>query len=105
MTSKLYVTEYYSVASPQVGGLNAQVPSEPPLVEQTPIDYSGGHAESAAFNALTTLIRIHTDSICSVLIGTTPVATTGSARMVAGQTEYRSVPKGQNYKISVVGNT
>lgn len=105
MTSKLYVTEYVSVGVAQVGGGVAQVPQEPPLVDQTPVDYSGGHAESAAFNAATTLVRIHTDSICSVVFGKAPVATTGNARMAANQTEYRAVIKGQAFKVSAIINT
>lgn len=104
MTSKLYVTEYASIATVQVGGALAQVPAEPALVEQV-IDYSGGHAEASAFNAKTTLVRIHTDSICSVSFGTAPVATTSMGRMAANQTEYRGVPKGQSFKVSAVINT
>ena len=102
--AKLYITEYFSHGQAQVAGGVAQAPMESPLAEQV-IDYSGGHAESAAFNALTTLVRIHTDAICSVLFGTAPDATTGSARMAANQTEYRAVTKGGKFKVSAVSNT
>jgi len=102
--TKLYVTEYASLAMPQVGGMLAQVPMEPPLAEQV-LDYSAGHAESAAFNAKTTLVRVAPDSIASVVFGTAPVAAVTNARFAAGQTEYRGVPKGQSFKVSAITNT
>lgn len=103
MASKLYVTEYAGLMPSPVGG-QGQVPMEPPLVEQV-LDYSGGHAESSAFNAKTRLVRISTDSICSVLFGTAPTAATTSARFVAGQTEYRGVPPGGSFIVSAITNT
>jgi len=100
--TKLYVTEYASIAIPQVGGLATQVPMEPPLVEQTVVDYTAGVAASAAFNAKTTLVRIATDAPCGVQFGTTPTATVNSGRMATGQAEYRAVPKGQSFKVSAI---
>ncbi len=97
MASLLYVTEYRQLA--QTGAQAAQAPA---MVEQR-IDYSGGHTESAAFGASTRIIRVHTDSICSISIAVAPVATTSMARMAAGQTEYYGVVPGQ--KISAVINT
>ena len=102
--TKLYVTEYATIAIPQVGGLASQVPMEPPLAEQV-VDYSGGVAASAAFNAKTVLVRIEADSICSVLFGTAPTAAVTSGRFAAGQAEYRGVPRGQAFKVSAITNT
>ncbi len=34
----------------------------------------GVEAKSSAFNAATNLIRVHTDAICSITIGTSPTA-------------------------------
>jgi hypothetical protein len=103
MTSKLYVTEF---EAPQ----NAMGGMFPPLaffsddaILQAPIDYSGGHAESAAFGTNTRLVRVHTDSICCVIIAKAPVATTSHQRMTAGQTEYFLVKPGD--KISAVITT
>lgn len=101
--TKLYVTEYIGLM-PQPPGAQGQVPMEPPLAEQV-VDYTAGHAESAAFNAATRLVRLHTDAICSVLIGTAPTAATTKGRMAAGQTEFRGVPVGGSYKVSAISNT
>lgn len=109
MTSKLYITEYAQVA---VDSLNRSVlcGQEPPLAEQV-VDYSAGAAASTAFNADTRFVRIHTDSICSVLFGTAPTATTSTGRMVAGQTEFRGVdptkgsPAQGALKVSAITNT
>jgi len=48
------------------------------------------------------MVRIHTDSTCSVEFGTNPTATTSTACMVAGQTEYQGVPAGQNYMVAAI---
>lgn len=105
----LYVTEYCSLAIAQVGGMVAQVPQEPPLAEQA-IAITAGSTITAAFNAKTTLVRIETDAICGITFGTAPTATVqaagvGSGRLIAGQTEYRGVPKGQNFKAAVIATT
>jgi hypothetical protein len=98
----LYVTEFAGLGSSNNGN-DVQAVAGPPIVEQT-VGNAGASTQSAAFNALTTLVRLHTDSICSVKIGgTNPVATTSSARMIAGQTEYFRVVPGD--KLAVILNT
>ena len=100
----LYVTEYIDI-----DGIR-QVPTEPPLKEQTVV-IGAGSLPSAPFQPNTTVIRVHADAICSVLVGgasvagtvTTPTATAASGRMAAGQTEYRGVKGGQS--IAVITNT
>ena len=90
----LYITEYGNVAFlPNAGG---QIPEEPPIAEQ--IVSIGAAAVSAVFQPKTRIVRLHCDAICSVLFGfaiNAPVSsiTTGSGRMIAGQTEYRGVPE------------
>ena len=106
MTSLLYVSEYVDFAQQQ--GMALGLACEP-STDQV-VDYSAGHAESTAFAATTRLVRIHTDSICSIAFGTAPVANTGNNRMVAGGTEYFEVPNDGNnvvtpYKVSAVANT
>jgi hypothetical protein len=77
--SFLYVTEYER----EYNGL----PVQPPLAEQK-ITISGTTAQSAAFNALTKVVRLHVDALTGVTFGVSPTAATASsARMVAGQTE------------------
>lgn len=95
----VYITEYIDIDGTR------QAPREPPLKEQTvPV---GAVTSSAAFDQRTTLIRVHTDAICSVLVGpaATVTATTASGRMAANQTEYRSVVPGNSVAISVIANT
>lgn len=96
----LYITEYNQPAhNPSM----PQASVEPPVTEQTVV-ISGGSTQSAAFNAATSLVRVHCDAICSVLVGQNPVATTSSQRFAANQTEYKVVPPGQGFKIAVCAN-
>lgn len=99
--AKLYVTEFRHGGATTLGGNVAQVSQEPALAEQA-FTFTTT-TQSAAFNANTRFIRVHTDSICSIAIGLNPTATTDSRRMVAGQTEYFAVPGG--WKIAAVTNT
>ena len=99
----LYITEY---AEMQIGpaGRAGQMPMEPPLAEQT-VAIGGTSTASAAFNAKTRFVRLHTDAICSVLFGTAPTAAATNGRMAANQTEFRAVPLGASYKVAVITNT
>lgn len=102
MASKLYVTEYSDLGQTVRGA--AQVAKEPVIAEQV-VDYSGGVAASSAFNAATTYVRVHTDSVCSIAFGTAPTATTSNRRLPADTTEYFAVPVGSSYKVSAIANT
>ena len=99
----LYITEFAQLAPAGAPGGWGQVPLQPALAEQK-ITYSTT-TQSAAFNAKTRMVRIHTDSICSIEFGTNPTATTSTGRMAAGATEYHGVPVGQNYMVAVITNT
>lgn len=101
--AKLYITEYCAAQIGPVGRVG-QVPLEPPIAEQT-VTISGTHNESAAFNSQTRLIRLHTDAICSVVIGTNPTATTANGRMPANMTEFRGLDTtAAAMKLSVISN-
>lgn len=105
----LYVTEYAELGATIGGGRTAQVPMEPPLVEQA-IAITAGSTTTAAFNAKTTLVRVETDAICGITFGTAPTATVasaglGSGRFAAGQTEYRAVRAGAAMKVAVIATT
>lgn len=103
--TKLYITEYQSLQSATINGTGiVQAPLEPPLAEQV-VDYTSGVAQSAAFNPKTTMVRLNTDAVCSILFGTNPVAATSNQRMSANQTEYKQVGRGLNYKVSAITNT
>lgn len=100
---KLYVTEYSDIAQTVRGP--AQIGQENTgVVDQTPVTYTTT-TQSAAFAATTVLVRIHTDSICSINFGTNPTATTNNRRLDAGATEYFGVPLGGSYKVAAVTNT
>lgn len=94
----VYITEYAAQAADAANRL-APMPKEPPVTTQTVA--IGVEAKSAAFNTLTRMIRVHTDAVCSVLVGGT--ATTSSPRMAADTTEYFGVEAGQ--QLSVISNT
>lgn len=97
----LYVTEYPGIETLLNG--TAQVVVGPPIAEQV-VTIGGSSAQSAAFSAVTRIIRVQPDSICSVRIGgVSPVATTSSQRHIAGSTEYFGVTPGD--KVAVITNT
>jgi hypothetical protein len=101
--SKMYISEYSNTGL-AVGQL-VQVASEPAITDQTPVDYSGGAASSAVFNASTNIVRVLCTSTCSIKFGTSPTATTSNKPLAAGTPEYFAVPIGQSFKISVIANT
>ena len=98
----LYVTEFSDEGQSVRGAI--QIAAEPELASQT-VSITGSNAASAAFNAATIYVRIHTDAICSIAFGTTPVATAAKRRLAADQTEYFGVPVGGSYKVGVILNT
>jgi hypothetical protein len=107
--STLYVREYSGIGTTKnvsgIGPANlvTQGPVEPGT-DQAPITISASSAASAAFAATTQLVRVNTDSVCSVVfgpVGTT--ATTSNARLAANQTEYFRVVPGNI--VAVITNT
>lgn len=91
----VYITEYQKYST---SGTMFQAALEPENASQT-VALTGTSTVSAAFNKNTYLIRVHTDAICTIEVGATPVATTsgtanGSKRMAANQTEYFAVTPG-----------
>lgn len=93
----LYITEFASGAP-----AGNPVASRPALASQT-VAITAGSVQSNAFSDRTTLIRVHTDAICSVAVGENPSALTTSSRMAGDQTEYWSVTPG--HKLAVIANT
>jgi hypothetical protein len=101
----LYVTEYSRTASVNTnfGGRDspAQAPQDPPNAEQL-VNIAASPTLSAIFTSTTSLIRVHSDAICSIAIGPNPTATTSQKRLAANQTEYFGVSPGTY--ISVIAN-
>jgi hypothetical protein len=96
----LYVTEY---GSPK-GDYN--IPLGTPIGQQTvSISSASSTQATSAFQTNTHLIRVHTDSVCSIAISTNPTATTSNMRLAANQTEFFGVAPSGNLKIAVITNT
>lgn len=98
----LYIAEFTAIGG--TGNFPIAGAQQPPGAEQT-VAIGGASLQSNALNAKTTLIRVHTDAICSIKVGTNPTATVTAARMAANQTEYFSIPEGAAYKVAVISNT
>lgn len=98
--AKVYVSEYGGLA---VGGM--QVGQEASLTEYTISLSSVAAVATQAIDAATTIIRIHTDAICSIALvtSTTGAATTTNKRMAANATEYFGVKFGQH--VTVISNS
>jgi hypothetical protein len=96
----IYVNEFPELRVFQGGGV--QAPELPSLAGYT-VANAGASTQSAAFNAKTKFIEVHTDSICSILVGANPTAVTTQGRMAAGETRYYRVNAGD--KIAAILNT
>lgn len=97
--AKLYITEFTSAANHgDIGGL---VPmAQLPLVKTQVVTISGASAQSVEISQSTRFVRIHSDTICHVLAGDNPTATTDDMRLASDQTEYFGIRSGQ--KIAVI---
>lgn len=96
----LYITEHVGIR--EQGGV-VQAAQRPGLRQQT-VAIGGSSTQCAlAFKDDTRLLRVHTDAICSISIGTNPTATVTDSRMAANTTEYFSVRAGD--KIAVIANS
>lgn len=96
--AKAYITEF--AADLSIEGPTTAI--QPPLAEQT-VTFTTT-TQSSVFNPATRFIRVHADAICSISVGVNPTATTSTARLVAGQTEYYRLG-GSGFKIAFVTNT
>ena len=96
----VYISEYADLPVSNGRGLN--IAQEPPITEQT-VANGGATTQSSAFNGSTHVIRVHTDTVCSISIGANPTATTSTKRLAANQTEYFYVTPG--HKLAAILNT
>jgi len=95
----IFISEYQRLARDIDGNVIA-AGKEPAIAEQTVA--IGTETDSAAFNELTTLVRIHAEAACCLLFGTAPTAAITKKRMAAGATEYFGVLAG--HKVSVIAD-
>ena len=92
----LYMVEYSNL--PTYQGV-AQLPSEPPIAEQT-VAIGGTAASSSPLNPRTRFVRLTTDVVCAVSLTATAATATGTGtvngtghRMSAGMVEYIGVER------------
>jgi hypothetical protein len=96
----LFITEYAGLA-PLPPGAVGQIPLEPPLAKQT-IEIGAASVASAAFNAATRMVRLHTEAACCVLFGMDPTAAPDDQRVPANQTQFHGVVAGHAFKVAVI---
>lgn len=96
--AKLWITEYTNAGTDKFE--RPTFCAQEPGVDQTPVDFSGGAAQSAAFAATTRFVRIQSDAACHILAGDNPTATVNNQRVPADLYEYKAVTPGQ--KISAI---
>lgn len=103
----VYISEYSNLAKDlKIGKVNAGV--EPALATQT-VAIGGASVQSAALNAKTRFVRLHTDAICSFKFGVNPTATATDARLAANTTEFFGVDQlaaeAGTLEIAIITNT
>lgn len=101
--ASLYITEYKRLGRDSLENGNV-APEEVPVAEQK-LTFTGTAAASNAFHKETSVIRIHTDAICSLVFGSTPVADATNQRLIAGQTQFHAVKPGSDLKVSAITNS
>lgn len=99
----LYITEF-NLQGTDVRGRVTPAATLPTNGTQR-LAIGGSSVQSNALADTTNLVRIHTDAVCSILVGSNPTATTSNMRMAADSTEYFSVPAGTSLKVAVISNT
>lgn len=96
--AKLYISEFRFMGSNSYG--ESQMSREGSgTVHQTPVDFSGGEDQSAAFADTTQYVEIWADSDCLYAVGTDPDASTGGTPLTAKTSKAFGVTAGN--KISV----
>jgi hypothetical protein len=96
----LYIAEFANIGRDQ--GEGVQVATLAPLAEQTVVIGSSS-AQSVAFGNYTNFVRLCSDSVCSIAVGTSPTASGVNLRLPANTPEYFQVTPGQ--KLACVANT
>ena len=102
--ASLYITEFAGLVRDGANGSQSALPvgTLPPLAAQK-VTIGATSAQSAALNASTRLVRVHTDAICHIVAGSDPTATTSNARLAADTTEYFAVTPG--HKLAVIAGS
>jgi hypothetical protein len=91
-----YISEY-------PGGQPLGMPAsyEPSITDQTAA-IGGASTQSAPFTGDTKMIYVNVDSVCSIVFGPNPTATTSNKRMSANQSQFFIVQSG--HRLAVIAN-
>lgn len=100
--SLLYVIEFTNLAYGTRGN-TVMAPNAPPLVVQTPVDFTSGEAKSAAFNDQCRYILLTCDANCHIAFGENPTATTSSMPLWKNLYAGFTVQRLAAMKVSVIG--
>lgn len=97
----LYITQYARLAIDPAG--------QPVLVGMEPsntitVAIGGSSTQSATIQGGTKFVRLHTDTICNIAVGTNPTATTSGLRLAANQTEFFGLAS-DGLKIAVIAGS
>lgn len=93
----IYITEFKDDGQSAIG--KPMPLAQTPSIRTQTVTIGASSAQSQPFTSATRFVRVHTDSVCHVVFGDAPVATTGAARMSADQTEYFGVATGQQLAV------
>ena len=96
----LYISEFGGFAS--IGTQYGPVAPQPAVADQH-VAIGASSAQSAAFNAITHLVMLSSDAVCSVLFGANPTAAATNLRIPANVPLLFSVEPGQ--KVAVITNS
>lgn len=99
----LYVAEFGFTGG--VSNFNTSAVEVPPIAEQTIAIGASSTAVANPFNTNTNIVRLETDTICSVAFGVAPTATVGNMRMAANTVEYFSIPPASKFKVAAITNS
>jgi hypothetical protein len=94
------MTAYISGFTGILGGRGTNMQVAYGETEEQTVTTSGSSVQSSVFNSATKIIRVHTDTACTIKINSNPTAAATSMRMAADQTEYFGVNGGTD-KIAV----
>lgn len=93
------VKEYKDVGH-SLNGEALQIGQEPPVADQSPVDFTSGEAKSAAFNSATRYVEIICNAQASYLVGSSPTATANNSWVPSGVSKFFGVTAG--HKISFI---
>lgn len=97
----LYITEYSQLSqNPD----STPVCAEPNNAEQT-VAIGATSAQSSAFKSNTQFLRLQSDSVCSIALGSNPTAVATAHRVPANVIEIVKIPMNSGWKIATITNT